>query len=320
MCAAGPARAAGERPVDIARKASPIILDPGASVGDAFATIARSTLEHLQANEQGVLAGEDPEFLHQLRVGLRRLRSALSAFSRALPEKARKPIVRELKWLAGGLGAARDWDVMISETLPAMQEALPQCAALVSLGPECARLQAAAQRKARRALSSRKYQRMMDGLGSWIVEQAWRNEASADELALLESPLGAYARDELERRHVRVRKRGRKLSSQSAAELHDLRIAVKKLRYTVDFFAALYPSEPVASLRSRVSRLQQILGALNDAATTMDLLGEALGDTDDAALLEARGLVVGWSAGRADALKRELSRSWRAFRQADTFW
>lgn len=302
------------------RKALPPALDEHNTASDALAIIARSTLEHLRANEQGVLAGDDPEFLHQMRVALRRLRSALSAFSRALPAKARAPVIRDLTRLGAALGPARDWDVFMTETLPAIREAFPERAALALLSEEFARLRVAAQGNARRAIRSRKYQRVMIGLASWLAAQAWREHADAGSVALLGLPVRAHAQSELERRYERVRERGRKLKDLSAPELHQLRIAIKKMRYTIDFFASLFDADAVRGLRSRLSRLQDVLGTLNDAATTARLVENALADSRAGEPAEARGIVFGWSAGRADALKRDLNRSWRAFRRNETFW
>jgi inorganic triphosphatase YgiF len=294
-------------------------LDAGVTVSDAFATIAWSTLKHLQGNEQGFLDGADPEFLHQMRVAVRRLRSALSAFSGALPAASRLPIAADLKWLGGILGPARDWDVFVTETLPLIRDAFAERPALISLAEQSVRLQARAQRQAHRAIRSRRYQRLLIGLASWLGVQAWREHPDSDAAALL-APARAYAQSELERRYEQVRKRGRKVGALSAGELHELRIAIKKLRYSVDFFAALFNPDAVRRFRSRLSRLQDVLGTLNDAATLRHLVDSAFDDESAAATAEARGIVVGWSAGRASALKGELDRFWKGFRRSETYW
>jgi triphosphatase len=88
------------------------------SVGEAFQTIAWNCIGHWTANQEGVLAGKDPEYLHQMRVALRRLRSALPLFTSAIPRESAAAISAELKWLAGALGPARNWDVFATETCP----------------------------------------------------------------------------------------------------------------------------------------------------------------------------------------------------------
>ena len=67
---------------------------------------------------RGLVADDDPEWIHQMRVGTRRLRSCLSLMKRFAAERALDPVIAEVKWLAGLLGKARDWDVFVTETLP----------------------------------------------------------------------------------------------------------------------------------------------------------------------------------------------------------
>jgi CHAD domain-containing protein len=184
---------------------------------------------------------------------------------------------------------------------------------------QCTRLQTEAQRDTRRALRSRRYQRLMVGLASWLSAQTWREHADANASAL-GSPVRTFAQNELERRYEQVRKRGRKLDDLTADELHQLRIAIKKLRYSVDFFAPLFESDGVKSLRSRLSRLQDVLGTLNDAVTLPRLVENIFSTTDETQVAEARGILLGWSAGRANALKGEIDRLWKGFRRSETYW
>jgi CHAD domain-containing protein len=229
-------------------------------------------------------------------------------------------VAEELRWLGAALGPARDWDVFVTETLPPIRAAYPDRGALSVLAEQCMRLRAAAQREARRALRSRRYQRMMVGLASWLATQGWREHVQGEMAAVLDMPVRLYAQAELERRYERVRKRGRRLEALTAEELHALRIAIKKLRYSLDFFAALFETEPVRQLRARLSRLQDVLGTLNDSATLPRLLESLAYDVGGTAAAEARGLLLGWSAGRADALRGDLNRAWKAFRRSETFW
>ena len=129
-----------------------------------------------------------------------------------------------------------------------------------------------------------------------------------------------FAGTVLEQRYARVRKRGRKLASLSPAELHRLRIAIKKFRYATDFFAGLYEGKRARATLKRLARLQDILGAINDAATVGTLVGEVLHGASGRHAAEARGILLGWSRGRAATLRRELGTAWKAFRAAEKFW
>nr|WP_238812998.1 inorganic triphosphatase [Paraburkholderia sp. SG-MS1] len=96
-------------------KAQPVHLGRRDSLEDAFCSIARNCLDQIHANERGVVSGHDPSCVHQMRVGLRRLRSALDLFAKVIP--AYPGLDEELRWIASELGAARDWEVLAGSTL-----------------------------------------------------------------------------------------------------------------------------------------------------------------------------------------------------------
>jgi CHAD domain-containing protein len=99
-----------------------------------------------------------------------------------------------------------------------------------------------------------------------------------------------------------------------------LRIAIKKFRYATDFFATLYEGKRARETLKRLARLQDILGAINDAATVGNLVSEVLRGTSGRNAAEAKGILLGWSRGRAATLRRELRPAWKAFRAAEKFW
>lgn len=295
-------------------------LTAGMSVGDAFAAVAWSTLTHLLANERGMLEGRDPEYLHQMRVAVRRLRSALNVFSAALPQATVAPLATELRWLTGALGPARDWDVFVHETLPPIREAFERNPALGQFARECARRRSAAGRTARARVGSARYRRLMLSLAGWLAGRGWLDQADEPTRETQARAVREFASSVLEERYVRVKKRGRGLQGLSAPELHRLRIAVKKLRYAADFFGALYDDAGAQVALKRLARLQDILGAMNDAASVAGLVQQGFGTRAAAAMAEARGILLGWSRGRADALRSELRIAWKAFNAGEKFW
>lgn len=301
-------------------KAGVAALVPTMKVGATFKAIASVALVHLQANEPGTLAGRDPEYLHQMRVALRRLRSAFRVFAPALPESATSPLVAQTRWLARALGPARDWNVFMSETLPPVVEAFAGHAGLADFAGGCARQERDATRRARRAVGSVRYHRMLLRLGGWLAREAWRDAAEPSALERLDGPVTEFAIAILEERYAVVRKRARRLERQSAAQLHRLRIAIKKLRYATDFFGALFPHPGVRHTLSCLARLQDILGAMNDAATAGQLAGHALGEQPEKVASEAYGIVIGWGRGRAATLRAELLEAWRDYRDSGKCW
>lgn len=290
------------------------------SVHDAFKAIVWTTLDHLQANERGMRDTENPEYLHQMRVALRRLRSAFGVFDGVLPETATAPHVSGLKWLAAALGPARDWDVFMTETLPPIRSAFGAHAGLAAFASQCTQLRLAARRRARRAVSSKRYQRFVLALGGWLTAEAWTGSMQAETLAATRVPLLEFVGTVLERRASQVAKRGRKLPQQTSAQLHRLRIAVKKLRYTAGFFASLYDARQVSETLAHLARLQDILGTMNDAAAVSALISQGFGARPGRSVIEARGILLGWSQGRAATLRRAPRAAWKAYRALRPFW
>ena len=290
------------------------------SVGESFKAVIRANLAQLQANERGMAAGGDPEYLHQMRVALRRLRSAFSVFEPVVPEAAVAPVVAELKWLASRLGPARDWDVFVTETLPPIEKEFGTHGELKAFSEHCRKLRDDAGARARRVVRSARYRRLMLSLGAWLAAEGWLSGLEPDQRAALDAPVGAFAGNVLEKRYDQVRKRGRKVGGLSAKQLHRLRIAVKKFRYAADFFAGLYEGAPVREALKRLSRLQDMLGAINDAAMVANLVAHGFDGTGDQHLPEAKGILLGWSHNRAATLRRELKSAWKPFRAVGRFW
>ncbi len=316
----GFALARGECPEPV--KARPALLSAGMTVSDALEAVMWASLAHLQANERGMLqdAGRRPEYLHQMRVALRRLRSAFDVFAPSLPEAACAPLVAELKWLAASLGPARDWDVFMMETLPFLRAESGEPVALAAFGEQCARLRGAASRRARRAVASKRYQRLVLSLAVWLSAQAWLDRMEAARRGGLAVAVGGFAGPALEARYGRVRRRGRRLAQLPSAELHRLRIAIKKFRYAADFFAGLYNGKKARAVLKGLTRLQGVLGAINDAATGVRLVAAGSRGTGGRRAAGAKGILLDWSRGRSAKLRRELKGAWKAFRAAGRFW
>lgn len=290
-------------------KASAVRLNTTMEAGDLFRVIAASALAQVQGNASGVVndAG-DPEYLHQMRVGLRRLRSLLSLFKHQLGDCLAAEAL-SLRTLADGLGAARDWDVLVTETLPRLPE-LPQMARLLAA---CNAARDGASRGAKKAIKTNDYLVTMLALGRALATpqmtaaEAWRE------------PGRAAAARILQQRHGQVLKRGRRLAEQSSAELHRLRIAIKKLRYATEFFNDLFQVKAMAVQRARLEKLQDILGFINDAEALGPLLESARTASNRWPAVTADA-VVDWHAQRALRERKRLVAAWRRFRDAPQPW
>lgn len=291
-------------------KAAPVMLTREMTAGQVFREIAGVALAQVHANEHGVMHSADPEYLHQMRVGIRRLRSAFSLFRDVLGEGATVHATG-LRSIAGALGPARDWDVFVTETLPMVRPALAAYVAAEAFEEFCRRQQRAARIKTKKSIKTISYNKSMLALGGWLAGEMNTHAAWLQ-------PARACAAQILALRHARVLKRGRHLERRSAAELHRLRIAVKQLRYATEFFSALFSVRSMSTLRDRLAQLQDILGRINDAAAVKPLFSAAV--ADDREMTAAVGIVIGWCEARAAAERSALQVAWRRFRAARRPW
>lgn len=294
---------------------------------EAFRAICFACLDHLSANRDGFLADEDPEYLHQMRVALRRLGSAFKVFSRLLPPHVLQPPLGDIRWLTQSLGPLRDCDVFTENCLTPLASQLAGHRGLHALQRACARRRERLQRDAARAVRSRRYQRFVLGLSAWLASDAWQTLVDADTARALRQPAERYARAALRRRHARVLQRGRGWSHLSAAKLHRLRVAAKKLRYAAGFFAELYASEGggggqrTRRLLGVLEDLQDALGGMNDCAVADRLIRELRAAAPSGAMLDdAVELLTSWNAAALARHRERLRAAWKALRTTERFW
>jgi len=292
-----------------ASKAGPVRLEPDATAGEAFRAVARACLHHLRLNEEVFLHGRHPEGLHQIRVALRRLRSALTLFKPILASDPATAHLRdEIKRVTEPFGRARNLDVFLESTLPAELEKRPDEAGLLDLR---ARLEAERDRAhdaVIATLESPAWRSLILDVAAWIETGAWRTQAPVEGVPARDAPAEEFAADILDRIRRRIRKRGRRLERLDAEARHRVRIEGKKLRYGAEFFASLYTDRKAhkrhKAFVSAVSDLQDHLGALNDMATAHEVLASLAteGDGIPAQTLFAAGLAAGDGEAETRAL------------------
>ena len=295
-------------------------LEPNMNLTAALRGVTFSCLAHLQANEAGTIAATDPEYLHQARVALRRLRSAFSVFRRAFPRAAYEDVLVELAWLGEQLGPARDWDVFVLTTLPQLARAFGEDAAMQALMRSAELVRAAAGRQAGEAIGSRRYTALLLGLNGLFCREPWLALPDEEAAELRARPLPQFAAEMLSRHARKVMKCGRKHEQLDAGGLHRLRIEIKKLRYASDFFSALYERKAVRAYAAALAALQELLGTLNDAATVDRLCGVLREGDADASYREALGAVRGWAAATARDHLEQLPAAWKRLREVEPFW
>ncbi len=299
--------------IAIPAKASLVRLTRKMNTGDAFHAIAAAGLAQIHANERGVIESDNPEYLHQMRVGIRRLRSALSLFREPLGESAMRHAAT-LRAISADLAAARNWDMLVSETLPAMAAVSTRPSLAPAFLKVCDQRRATARRSAKLSIKTNSYNSCLLQLGGWLAGLPPATSAGWYE------PARIHAARTLAAAHARVIKRGRRLEQCTDAELHQLRIAVKKLRYAVEFFAGLFQINKMTVQRTWLAKLQDILGVINDAAAVEPLLAATMVAMSDQDVGAAVRSVRGWHQARAAARRMKLQRVWRGFCAARQPW
>jgi inorganic triphosphatase YgiF len=246
------------------RKARPVMLEPGMPASRAARLVVGAGLDQLQANEDGVLASRDPEFVHQARIALRRLRGSLRLFREAVGSRRSKRWRARLTGVARALGGARDWDVLCGETLPRLGAAFADEELQRDLTERAAAIASVERRAARVALRSPRYAATILEISRWLAQPARRRRG--------ERPLEREAARQLRKRHHRLLRDARRLDKLTAAERHRVRIDAKRLRYGAEALASLFAEGDAHDYLEALENLQDVLGAANDAITARALL------------------------------------------------
>lgn len=302
-----------------ARKPRKLRLEPQIPLDDAFATILRSCLHHLLEAMPAAEDGRDPEGIHQLRVSLRRLRSAFDLMRSAGSLSKLEALRAEARWLARNLSAARDWDIFQTGTLPTIAKSCPSVAGFDALEHAAEENRSAAYASARRALTGRRCARFVIELGGWIEARGWRGDVSPESLGHLAEPAINFAGRLLSERHMKALKHGRRFKSLSAEERHRLRLTVKKLRHAVDFLLPMYGQrKSTRRYFERLADLQEELGAYNDIATTTTLLMDMKASGTDGGT--AAAAIAGWQAHAMVDAEPRLRSAWSDFAKMKAPW
>ncbi len=319
-------RAIGRRPGDYSNKVDAAIT-AAMPAGAAAAAILLRLLDTIDANVAGVLADTDTEFLHDLRVSVRRTRSALKLFGDAIGGVSAGELAffaAEFKWVGDLTTPTRDLDVHLldfEETARGLAAAKPD-----DLEPFRAYLEQRRRKEFRaliRGLRSARFTALTSGWRARLVaagqEAAEPARKGRSRSARSSETAGLLAMERTRATFTRVAKRGAAITPDSPAEsLHDLRKRCKELRYALEFFAPLHDPAGYAKVIADLKRLQDCLGEFQDTevqigeiralAAAMLAAGEA-----PAVTLLAMGEITAGLAARQRAARADFERRFAAF-------
>jgi inorganic triphosphatase YgiF len=270
----------------VAYRAKTLELPADASVGDAMLAVLGNCLQQIQRNEDAVIKGDDAETLHQMRVGVRRLRSALKLFESIAP--CPPALQEDIRWLGTELGAARDWDVMLTSTLARVQASPGGKHGLLDLQALALESARAKRREAAQALLSPRYTHLMLTLGSWMLQAAPGLKGSA----------AKFSRQTMQHLHKSLLKRANRMDDNDPAGVHRTRIAAKRGRYALEFFHSFYRAQGARTYLRTLAAAQDELGQHNDLVVADRLLQELVQQHPqaEAAIQFARGYLLSQQA------------------------
>jgi CHAD domain-containing protein len=278
--------ASGGRPGGVSSKLA-FALEPGERTDAAAATVLAHLLTTIEANLPGTLADVDTEFLHDLRVAVRRTRSVQRQLAGAFPPRPLERFRAEFRWLQQVTGPTRDLDVNLLDFAALGEELEP----LTRLLAERRRAELAAMARALRSARTRRVLPGWSGLIDGLEAAPERDRPDAGR------PIADVAGERIARVHRRMVAMGRAIDASSPPEaLHDLRKKGKELRYLLELFASVFPADVTKPMVRALKGLQDTLGRFQDREVQADLMRslreEIVGMEGGAAALMAMGLVV----------------------------
>ncbi len=315
---------AREGRIDVAvapRSAHAVALHPKQTAEQAARDILRECIDQIASNIGVIEKLDDPEGPHQLRVGLRRLRSAFAVFTPVVGGAEMARLTAEARWLGREVGRLRDLDAITNAVVVKQAEAHPDESGLPFLA-EALRSEAAGVREQLRAiLIDGRTQAMLIDLVRFVETRAWIKTSDVGQAARMQAPVRKLARAALARRWVEVGKRARHLANLTPAQRHELRKELKKLRYAVEFFAPLFPTKRARRFLQCLKDLQVAFGDLNDVVVMKKLFANSHPRfAHDPGLQRPIGWVIGASQTRAEMQWSGTTALWRKLRKSRAFW
>lgn len=255
-------------------------LSPGMACDTAFRIIARRHLDAVLAQHDGTCRG-DPDALHQIRIALTHLRTAIRFFSPMVDDALRPNVWAELKWLNSQLGMVRDLDVAIERVVAESGDELAVIAELQHWDEK----RAESHRLLARALQSARYRRLVERTSTWIESGPWSTRRSKEAIRLRRCTLAEHATERLIEWETTLLKKARKLRKLDVEKRHKPRILNKRLTYSIESLQDLFTEESLTKQKSILKilrRAQRSLGQLND-----DARGQALASSLNGVGLDA---------------------------------
>jgi inorganic triphosphatase YgiF len=285
----------------------------------ALALILQTVTGQILHNWAVVIESDDPEGVHQLRVGLRRLRTALKAFKPIIKNGSLFDMEDRLRDFAHLVGELRDADVQATDIVKPVQEHRDWDLSVEPLAELLAKRRIEIRTRVRQALQGKDLLKLRLQIALLPALVARPRSPELKRKASL--PVRLLAEDALKKMWRKVVKRARQIDRLNIEERHALRKDLKALRYTVEFFSGLFPAKKVKRFTTKLEELQDLFGYMNDVAGAQHL-AQALtkDDAQDSQARQAIGYVVGWHTAKAEDVWVNARASWKQLKVTPRFW
>ncbi|MEM6414676.1 MAG: CHAD domain-containing protein [Pseudomonadota bacterium] len=294
-------------------------------------SLVRKSLAHNSLMRNSLLRSDAGR---RARVAMRRFRAFEKVYRKAIKDKGLRSLTDQARVYARLIGAARDWDVFLHETLndlaPLLDEVDPQGRGRLVLQRRGAAIRRARWQTACAALNDMKFAHFLLDLVEAGLVSPWRGDANAD----LILPAEEFSCLALDRAFLKAEKVGAAAHLDDMEAIHGLRLELKKFRYAAQIFRGLYDKEERKPFFAALADLQERLGQLNDSVVAQRLTTEAIGaagrdgvaiagypsESDEAVLLHAAGFVAGAKAAKADSAARAALPLWHMLATRHPYW
>jgi inorganic triphosphatase YgiF len=252
----------------IVNKATILNINDETPIKDALQSMIWSCLFHLQANVPGAISNTKDEYLHQVRVALRRLRVVLDMTSKLCVDKELDSLSKHVADIGNELGRSREWDVFVTAILPSIFKDGDAYACQRALARESEMRRQLSHQLVGSILSTDDFQRTLLRFGAWMHGAYWKTFSNSESLFHnSEIILQGYV--------LKTLQRGQSVQeNENNEQLHKLRIACKNLRYSSELFTSMSGIKTKTNQAKTLVKLQDILGKLNDNTVALRLLDE----------------------------------------------
>jgi CHAD domain-containing protein len=263
-----PAEARSKKPRQAGRGNGAVVHAPASTCADAFRRLATACLAEIAVNQHAAGLGQ-VDAIHRMRVGITRLRAAVSFFAPMSIDRVWPRLKDELRWFNRALGSARDVDVVVENLRRRRYRKLT----LVGIDQDLARRSKQTRTRLNKALRSARFRRFLALASTWIDRGPWSERTDARFVGLQDQPIGPFCAHRIAQWQKKLIRDGSELADMKEERRHRLRIRAKRLRYMLEMLATVCPERylrPFGGMEKPIKRLQRTLGDLGDLKRLRD--------------------------------------------------